>query len=341
MERVTETRKLRWGVLGVAKIATTKVIPAMQRGHVSAVDAIASRDAGRAAEAAALLGIAKSYGSYEALLADGDIDAVYIPLPNHLHVPWSTRAAEAGKHVLCEKPIGLSSAEARALIEVRDRTGVEIQEAFMVRSHPQWITARDLVREGRIGEPRSMLGHFSYYNDNPANIRNIAEFGGGGLMDIGCYLINTSRFVFDAEPRRAAGVLDIDPVLGVDRMASMILDFGVPQFAGTCSTQMAPYQRIQILGTTGRIEIEIPFNAPPDRPCRLLVDESGSAGMATEIIEFAVCDQYTLQADRFAQAVLSGERVSSPLEDSLQNMLGIEAVARSAASGRWETPEAR
>jgi predicted dehydrogenase len=337
---VSATRKLRWGVLGVAKIATTKVIPAMQRGQSSAVVGIASRDSGRAAETAALLGIPKSYGSYEALLADREIDAVYIPLPNHLHVPWSTRAAEAGKHVLCEKPIGLSSAEARALIEVRDRTGVEIQEAFMIRSHPQWITARDLVREGRIGEPRSMLGHFSYYNDNPANIRNIPEFGGGGLMDVGCYLINTSRFIFEREPRRVAGVLDIDPVLGVDRMASMILDFGGRQFAGTCSTQMAPSQRIQILGTSGRIEIEIPFNAPPDRPCRMLVDAAGSERMATQIIELAICDQYTLQADRFAQAVLNGERVSSPLEDSLQNMRCIEAVARSAASGRWETPAA-
>ena len=341
IRHVSGTRKLRWGVLGVAKIATTKVIPAMQRGQSSEVAAIASRDSGRAEEAAALLGIPKSYGAYEALLADPAIDAVYIPLPNHLHVPWSTRAAEAGKHVLCEKPIGLSSAEVRALINVRDRTGVEIQEAFMVRSHPQWITARDLVRAGRIGEPRSMLGHFSYYNDNPANIRNIPEFGGGGLMDIGCYLINTSRFIFDAEPLRVAGALDIDPVLGVDRMASMILDFGVRQFAGTCSTQMAPYQRIQILGTKGRIEIEIPFNAPPDRPCRLLVDEAGSAGEATEIIELAVCDQYTLQADRFADAVSRGERVSSPLEDSLQTMLCVEAVRRSAGSGRWETLDAR
>ena len=327
-------------MLGVAKIATTKVIPAMQLGQSSEVTAIASRDSSRAEATAALLGIPKSYGSYEALLADPAIDAVYIPLPNHLHVPWSTRAAEAGKHVLCEKPIGLSAAEVRALIEVRDRTGVEIQEAFMVRSHPQWITARDLVRAGRIGEPRSMLGHFSYYNDNPANIRNIPEFGGGGLMDIGCYLINTSRFIFAGEPRRVAGALDIDPVLGVDRMASMILDFGGRQFAGTCSTQMAPYQRIQILGTNGRIEIEIPFNAPPDRHCRMLV-EAGSAGEATEIIELAVCDQYTLQADRFADAVSRGEHVSSPLEDSLQTMLCIEAVRRSAGSGRWETPDAR
>jgi predicted dehydrogenase len=339
MELVSGSKKLRWGVLGVAKIATTKVIPAMPRGRSSEVVAIASRDSGRAAEAAALLGIPKSFGSYEALLADPDVDAVYIPLPNHLHVPWSTRAAEAGKHVLCEKPIGLSSGEVRRLIAARDRTGVVIQEAFMVRSHPQWIAARDLVREGRIGEPRSMLGHFSYYNDNPANIRNVPEFGGGALMDIGCYLITTSRFIFEREPLRVAGAVDIDPVLGVDRTASVMLDFDGPQFAGTCSMQMAPYQRIQIFGAAGRIDIEIPFNAPPDRACRVLLDATGP-GAATEIIEIAVCDQYTLQADRFAGAVLNGERVSSPLEDSLHNMLCIEAVLRSARSGRWEAPEA-
>src|SRR6185503_10775969 len=246
---MSRASKIRWGVLGVAKIATTKVIPAMQRGRLSDVVAIASRDSSRAAEAAAQLGIPKWFGSYEALLADPDIDAVYIPLPNHLHAPWSTRAAEAGKHVLCEKPIGLSSAEARSLIDVRDRTGVEIQEAFMVRSHPQWIAARDLVRAGRVGQLRSMLGHFSYFNDNPANIRNIPEFGGGGLMDIGCYLVNTSRFIFGAEPRRVAGAVDIDPAFGVDRMASMVLEFDAGHFAGTCGTQMAPYQRIQIVGT--------------------------------------------------------------------------------------------
>ena len=329
---------IRWGVIGVAKIATTKVIPAMQQGRLSEVTAIASRDTRKAAEAAAQLGIPKSFGSYEALLEDPEIDAVYIPLPNHLHVPWSARAAEAGKHVLCEKPIGLSSAEARSLIEVRDRTGVEIQEAFMVRSHPQWIRARDLVREGRIGELRSMLGHFSYFNDNPANIRNVPEFGGGGMLDIGCYLTSTSRFIFGCEPLRAAGVVDIDPALGVDRMASMVLDFGKGQFAGTCSTQMVPYQRVQIFGTRGRIEIEIPFNAPPDRPCRILVDTPGQPGGEAEIIELDVCDQYTLQADQFAHAVLNGEHVNSPLEDSVQNMLCIEAVLRSARSGQWETP---
>ena len=216
--------KLRWGVLGVSKIATEKVIPAMQRGQWSTVAAIASRDRAKADAAAAKLGIATAYGSYEALLADPQIDAVYIPLPNHLHAPWTLHAADAGKHVLCEKPIALNAAEARQLVEVRDRTGVQIQEAFMVRNHPQWLKARELVREGQIGDLRSMLWHFSYFNAAPSNIRNIAEFGGGGLMDIGCYLINTGRFIFGREPDRVMGLFDRDPVLGTDRMTSLLLD---------------------------------------------------------------------------------------------------------------------
>jgi len=332
--------KIRWGVLGVARIATQKVIPAMQRGRSSQVTAIASRDRARAEDAAARLGIARAYASYEALLADPEIDAVYIPLPNHLHVPWTIRAAEAGKHVLCEKPIALSAAEARTLMEVRDRTGVQIQEAFMVRTHPQWIKTRELVRAGRIGELRSMLGYFSYFNDDATNIRNVPTFGGGGLMDIGCYLINTSRFIFDAEPRRVAGLIDRDPALGIDRTASILLDFPTGQFAGTCSTQMVPYQRVQIFGTTGRIEIEIPFNAPPDRPCRVLVD-SGAAllGSGIETFELPMVDQYTIQGDLFSKALLEGRPVPTPLEDSIANMACIDAVFRSAESGKWETPD--
>jgi predicted dehydrogenase len=337
MSPVTGSAKLRWGALGVAKIATRKVIPAMQRGRWSDVIAIASRDAARAEDAAATLGIPRAFGSYEALLGDREIDAVYIALPNHLHVPWSIRAAEAGKHVLCEKPIGLTAAEARTLIAIRDRTGVQIQEAFMVRSHPQWILARDLVRGGRIGALSSMLGHFSYFNDDPSNIRNIPEFGGGALMDIGCYLINTSRFIFGAEPIRVAGAIERDPRLGVDRLTSMMLDFGSGHFAGTCGTQMTPYQRIQIFGTKGRLDIEVPFNAPNDRPCRIRLELAG-APAPTEPIEVEVCDQYTIQADLFSQAVLKGERASTALEDAVSNMACIDAVFRSAASGRWEAP---
>jgi predicted dehydrogenase len=332
-------QKVRWGVLGVAKIATDKVIPAMQRGRWSEVTAIASRDRSKAEAAAQQLGIPKAYGSYDALLDDPDVDAVYNPLPNHLHVPWSARAAERRKHVLCEKPIALSAAEARELLAVRDRTGVLIQEAFMVRAHPQWIRARELVQSGRIGQVRSMIGHFSYYNDDPSNIRNIPEFGGGGLMDVGCYLINTSRFIFDREPDRVAGAIDRDPALKTDRVCSMLLDFGGAHLAGTCSTQMAPYQRVQLLGTRGRIEIEIPFNAPPDRWCRIQVDPDGDLrGRSTEEIRFDLCDQYTLQGDLFSKAILDGAGAPVPLEDAVRNMECIEAVLRSAESGRFEKP---
>lgn len=328
---------VRWGVLGVANIAVKKVIPAMQQGRHSEVVAIASRDRGRAEEAARRLGIARAYGSYEELLADPEIEAIYNPLPNHLHVPWSIRAAEAGKHVLCEKPIGLSSAEAEQLRAARDRTGMLIAEAFMIRSHPQWLAARELVRSGRIGTLRSALGFFSYSNVDPANIRNIAAYGGGGMMDIGCYPIVASRFIFGQEPVRALGLVERDPISGVDRLASALLDFPSGPSVFTCSTQLVPYQRMQFFGTTGRIEIEIPFNAPPDRPCRIFVDDGSDLfGGGIETREFPICDQYTIQGDQFSQAVRRQGAIEFPLEDSIRNMAVIEAIVRSADSGHWE-----
>ena len=333
-------RRIRWGVLGAAKIATDKVIPAMQQAPNCEVVAIASRTEKRARDAAAALGIARAYGSYEALLDDPEIDAVYNPLPNHLHVPWTTKAAEAGKHVLCEKPIASNAAEARTLLAVRDRTGVRIQEAFMVRAHPQWRRAKALVDSGTLGEVRAMAGFFSYYNDDPRNVRNVAEFGCGGLLDIGCYLVNTARFIFAAEPVRVAGALDVDQRSGVDRMASLVLDFDGRQATGTCGMQLQYYQRIQIVGTTGRLEIEIPFNAPKDRPCRLLFDRTGEIhGSGIELIELDVCNQFTIQADEFSQAILDNRPQPAPLEDAVANMACIDALVRSSQSGRWETPE--
>jgi predicted dehydrogenase len=331
---------LRWGVLGAARIATTKVIPAMQRCTSATVMAIASRDLAKAQEAAASLGIAKAYGSYEALLADPDVEVIYNPLPNHLHVPWTVRAAEAGKHVLCEKPIALSVAETTQLLRTRDRTGMHIQEAFMIRTHPQWLAAVDAVRSGRLGELRAIVGCFSYFNRDPVNIRNVAPYGGGALMDIGCYLVHTARWLFDTEPRRVAGAVERDPAFGVDRLTSLLLDFGSGHAAGTCGTQMVPYQRVQILGSTGRLEIEIPFNAPPDRPCRIHLDDGADVfggGMTTA--ELDSCDQYTLQGDLFSKAILERTGTPYPLEDSTRNMAVIEAVFRSAESGRWEAPE--
>jgi predicted dehydrogenase len=324
--------RVRWGVLGAAKIATAKVIPAMRHCQSSEVTAIASRDLEKARRAAAALGIPRAYGSYEELLADPDVEAVYNPLPNHLHVPWSIRAAEAGKHVLCEKPIALTARDAAALLAVRDRADVLIQEAFMVRSHPQWLRAVEIVESGRIGSVRAIVGAFSYFNEDAANIRNMADYGGGGLMDIGCYLINTARLVFRRDPERVVGLMDRDVRFGTDRLTSMLLDFGSAHAIGTCSTQMVPYQGVQILGSSGRVEIEIPFNAPSDRPCRVFLNG--------ETIETDTCDQYAIQADRFSQAIRSGRPAPYPLEDSVRNMAVIEAMCRSAGSGRWEVPEA-
>jgi predicted dehydrogenase len=329
--------KLRWGVLGVARIATKKVIPAMQHGRWTEVHAIASRDVARARQAAGELGIGRAYGSYDALLADPDIDAVYIPLPNHLHVEWTRRAAEAGKHVLCEKPIGLTAADAEQLIGVRDRTGVRIQEAFMVRTHPQWLGALDIVRSGRLGVVRSITGYFSFFNDDPANIRNIKSYGGGGILDIGCYLVNTARMIFEGEPHRVCALVEESPATAVDWMATMILDFDGRHAAGTCSTQLAHGQRITIAGTRGRIEIEIPFNAPPDRPCRIFVEDAPPGAVPDRhTVEFETCDQYTIQGDLFSRAVLDGAPIPYPLEDSLENMRVIDALFRSGRSGGWE-----
>jgi predicted dehydrogenase len=330
------SKKVRWGILGVAKIATQKVIPAMQQGEWSEIVGIASRDLAKSQRAAADLKIPKAYGSYEELLADPEIEAVYNPLPNHLHVPWSIRAAEAGKHVLCEKPISLTVAECRTLIDVRDRTGVKIGEAFMVRTHPQWLRAREIVRSGQIGDLRAIMCAFSYFNRDPGNVRNIEDWGGGGLMDIGCYPIQISRFLFEQEPVRVVGRLERDPEFHTDRLSSAILDFPAGQSVFTCSTQLAPYQRVQIFGTKGRVEIEIPFNAPPDRPCRLFVDNGADvfgSGIKTE--EFAICDQYTIQGDAFSQALREGGEIPTPLEDSLGNMQVIEALFRSAQEDSW------
>ncbi len=332
--------KIRFGVLSTASIGVRKVIPAMQQGRLTTVTAIASRDLAKAREAASRLGIPKAYGSYEELLADPEIDAIYNPLPNQLHVPWSIKAAEAGKHVLCEKPLSINVAEARSLIEARDRTGVKMAEAFMIRSFHQWLRLRELLDEGRIGELRSVTGVFSYFNSDPANIRNRKETGGGGVYDIGCYLIHSSRFAFGQEPARVVATLDRDPQMGTDRLASAILEFPAGHAIFTCSTQLIAYQRIHFLGTRGRIEIEIPFNAPNDRPTRLFIDATGDltdSGISTET--FPTGDQYTTQGDAFANAVLNGTQVPVTLEDAFCNMAAIEAIFRSAATGRWEVPE--
>ena len=327
------SNKIRWGVLGVAKIATVKVIPAMQRGTLTEIAAIASRDLAKAENAARELGIPKAYGSYEELIADPTIDAIYNPLPNHLHVPWSVKAAEAGKHVLCEKPIALTIGETNELIAARDRTGVKIGEAFMVHVHPQWLRTLEIVRSGEIGDLRAFNCVFSYNNRDPHNIRNIAEIGGGTLMDIGCYPIHTSRWIFGEEPRKVSALVDRDPAFGTDRLVSAILDYPSGQATFLCSTQMTPFQRMTFYGTAGRVEVEIPVNAPPDKETRIFVQ---TTELRTET--FPVCDQYTLQGDAFSRAILGQGDVPVPLENALKNMAVIDALFRSARSGSWEAP---
>jgi predicted dehydrogenase len=327
--------KICWGVLSTAKIGREKVIPATQRSQLGSVTAIASRDLAQAKEIATKLGIKRAYGSYDELLSDPNVDAVYIPLPNHMHVPWSLRAIAAGKHVLCEKPIGLSVLEAEELANAAAaRPQLKVMEAFMYRFHPQWQTARRLVRDGRIGELRTIDTQFSYFNDDPLNIRNQPGIGGGALMDIGCYPISLSRFLFGSEPARVMSHIEMDPNMQVDRLTSAIFEFAAGTATFTCGTQIAPFQRVNIFGTTGRIEIEIPFNAPPDRPCRMWLQTRSEFGSAEEI-RFEVCDQYTLQADAFARAILDDTPVPTPLADAIANMRAIERVLASAGSGTW------
>jgi predicted dehydrogenase len=335
-------KKLRWGVLSTANIGLRKVVPAMQRGQFTEVVAIASRDLKKARDASDSLGIPTVYGSYEELLADSNIDAIYNPLPNQLHVPWTIKAAEAGKHVLCEKPFSLTVAEVESLLAVRAQTGVKIGEAFMIRSAPQWLRVRELLDQGRVGELRSVVSFFSYFNVDPANIRNQVETGGGALMDIGCYCIHASRFAFRQEPSRVVARIEHDPKMKTDRLTSAILDFPSGQSIFTCSTQLVPYQRVHFLGTRGRIEIEIPFNAPVDRPTRIFIDDGGDLDGKTVTVEtFPTSDQYTLQGDAFSRAVLENTEVPVPLEEGIKNMAVIEAVFRSADSGRWEAPQSQ
>ena len=329
--------KIRWGVLSTAKIGREKVIPAIQHSQFGVVTAIASRDLARAREVASELSIEKPYGAYQQLLSDRNVDAIYIPLPNHLHVRWAIRAMEMGKHVLCEKPIGLTAAEAEQLAGVAaTRPKLKVMEAFMFRHHPQWLAARQLVRDGRVGQLRTIHTQFSYFNDDPQNIRNQRDIGGGALMDIGCYPISVSRFIFDAEPIRVLGQIERHPTTEIDRLTSAVLEFFQGTATFTCATQLAPYQRVNIFGTSGRIEVEFPFNATNDQPCRICHCVGTKSGGTTEEIRFEVCDQFTLQADAFARAILDDSPVPTPLADAVANMRVIERVLASTETGTWQ-----
>ena len=325
--------KVRWGILSTAKIGREKVIPAMQKSNLVDILGISSRDSENAKETAAKLGIQRAYGSYTELLGDPEIDAIYNPLPNHMHLEWSLKAIDAGKHVLCEKPIGMNSKEAESLIEAAKKNPeLKVMEAFMYRFHPQWQKTLDLVNNGSIGKVITIHSLFSYYNVDPQNIRNRVDAGGGALMDIGCYCISFPRFLLGREPARVLGIMDSDPIMKTDRLSSGILDFsdGITS-SFSCSTQLMPYQRTQVLGTNGRIEIEIPVNAPPDKVTRIWLHKKEK----TEEIEFEAVDQYTLQAEYFSKAILEDSPVPIPLVDAENNMKVIDAFRKSAEIKTW------
>ena len=329
-------KKVIWGVLSTAKIGLKRVLPGMLKSDRLEIRALASRSLAAARAAADSLGIPRAYGSYEELLADAEIEAVYNPLPNHLPVPWTLKAAEAGKHVLCEKPIALTAAEAERLRAVADK--VLIMEAFMVRFHPQWQRVRELVRQGQVGTLRVVQMLFCYSNTDPGNIRNKADIGGGGLYDIGCYPITAGRYFFEAEPRRAIALVDRDPAFGTDRLTSVLLDFGSGRHLDfTVSTQCAPFQRTQICGSRGRIEIQIPVNAPQGGKTLLFLDD-GSAldGSSVRTETLPESDQYQLQGEVFSRAIRGEIPLPYGVEDAVRSMRVIDALFRSEKSARWE-----
>lgn len=334
-EGTPATDVVGWGVMSTAGIATGKMIPGLRRAGRCELVAIASRDGGRARAVAAELGIARAHDSYEALLADPAVDAVYIPLPNHMHAEWAIAAARAGKHVLCEKPLALTAPDAQGIVDACAAAGVLLMEAFMYRLHPSWVVVRDLVAAGRIGQLVAVDSWFSYFNDDPANIRNIRSYGGGALFDIGCYSVNLSRMLFGAEPDRVSAAIHRDPASGVDVLTSGVLEFsdGVATF--TCSTRSEPDQRVHVYGTEGRISIEIPFNIPPDRTTRVFVTAGGDPPVApaTETIEVRAADPYAVEAERFADAILDGIPVPTAPGDAVANLRVIERLFASAEPG--------
>lgn len=328
-------QKIRWGVLSTARIGVRQVIPAFQQGKYCEVLAIASRSEERANNAAGSLGIARAYGSYEALLRDPDVDAIYNPLPNHMHKDWSVKAMKAGKHLLCEKPVGLTVREVEEMIAARDRYGVMAGEAFMVKTHPQWLEARDRVNRGEVGELRLIQGMFSYYNTDPENIRNKPEMGGGGMWDIGCYCVTMSRFLFGEEPVSVMALLEFDPEMKTDRLGSVLMVFPSGQSQFAVSTQLVPYQRMHMFGTRGHLEVSIPWNAPNDRPCKVIQDEGDKFMEEVTVHTFPVTDQYTLMGDAFSRAILEGTGVPVPLEDGWNNTRALRAIFESAERRAW------
>jgi len=331
--------KIKWGILGTAKIACEKVIPAMQKSKISEVYAIASRTNNHAEYARQRLNIPFAYTTYESLLQNKDIQAVYIPLPNHLHVEWIIKALEAGKHVLCEKPMALSVEDVQRIVKISHEKGLKVAEAFMVKTHPQWIRTKELINEGKIGKLKNIQGFFSYYHDDLENIRYKYKKGGGAMWDIGCYPVFTSRFIFGEEPLRVIALMEYEKQTGVDILASAIMEFFSGQASFSIGTQLAPHQKMQFFGTEKMLEIKIPFNAPPDEDIEIHLTAGDLFAKDLEIIKIPAIDQYTIQADEFSKAILNNTDVAVSLDNSLKNTAVMEALFKSAKSGKWEKPE--
>jgi predicted dehydrogenase len=325
--------KTRWGIISTADIGVNKVIPAIQNAKNCEVIAISSRDEALARKKAKELNIPCAYGSYEDMLADKNIDVVYNPLPNHLHVPYSIKAMEAGKHVLCEKPIAMNASEAQLLAETASKyPTLKVMEAFMYRFHPQWKKIKELIAEGALGELRTIHSHFSFYNTDPANTRNIPEYGGGALYDIGCYCISFPRFLFDRNPVRVISLIERDQKMKIDCLSSAMLDFGEGKTATfTCSIQLMYGQWCEIMGTKGRIVADIPVNAPNDRPTTIMLTTNSGSVLFT----FEAIDQYTLQAEEFANAIINKSTVPTPLTDAIANLKVIDALFESEKNNSW------
>ena len=321
-----------WGVLSVSVHYGLRIHTYLSKSPLVQLRGIASRDKKRAENAARELGMPRAYGSYEELLADKEIEAVYIPLPNHLHAEWVKKAADAGKHVLCEKPFAMNAREAEQAFAHARSKGVLAMEAFMYRFHPQWKRAREIVKAGEIGDVQAVSTVFAYMLKDPTNIRNILAAGGGGIPDIGCYAVSSARFLIGREPTRVISLVHRDPDMGTDILSSGILDFGTTRSVFTVGTQSHNTQRVHVLGSGGELSVLLPFNAYPDAPMQVSV----STGVGTRQVYTPATDQYVEMFEAFSRAVREGGAAPTPPEDAIANMKSLDALFKSEKSGAWE-----
>jgi predicted dehydrogenase len=330
--------KIGWGILGTSKFATDMMIPSMQASETGHIVAIASRSLDKSVAWASRFKVQSAYGSYLELLADPKVEAVYVPLPNHMHVQWAAKALESGKHVLCEKPLALKAAEVDQLIALRDKTGLIVQEAAMTLTCPRWLRARDLVREDRLGPLRAIIGSFSNYNDSEDDIRNQAEMGGGSLLDLGFYPITMSRFLYEREPTRVMGLLDYDLRFRVDKHSTVIMDFDQGRSIFTCSTRSASHQSLEIIGERASLVMSDPWTMSHSSPTELTIRTRIGSEYRDEIIELPRCNQWEHMCNMFCQSIQNSTPAPIPLEDSAANARVIEAIFRSSKSGGWVVP---